>query len=260
MKPILLFDIDETILFNHTMILDSTVEAIRKARENGAYAFINTGRSRAIVPKEVIDIGFDGMICGCGTYVEFNGEEIFNQLLTEEQVDKANEVLNNPNICIVYEGPEHFYYKAAKNKEMMDVIEERWERDPILSTLEPYDEVKLEINKLSVYFLNSEDIKIVAPELEVFLHGIPHGTNFLEYVPKGFSKAIHYETILRSLPDAGTIYAFGDSLNDFDMIQKADVGVAMGNAYEQIKEIADYTTESIDKDGLALALKHFELI
>lgn len=56
------------------------------------------------------------------------------------------------------------------------------------------------------------------------------------------------------------IIAFGDAENDLDMIQFAGIGVAMGNAKEVVKEVADYVTADIDDDGIEKALKYFKLI
>ena len=54
--------------------------------------------------------------------------------------------------------------------------------------------------------------------------------------------------------------AFGDGGNDISMLQHAGLGVAMGNAKEEVKQKADYVTTSVDEDGIANALKHFGII
>ena len=55
-------------------------------------------------------------------------------------------------------------------------------------------------------------------------------------------------------------YAFGDGLNDLEMIQTVGTGVAMGNAVDEAKAVANYETDRIENDGIVKALKHFELI
>ena len=52
----------------------------------------------------------------------------------------------------------------------------------------------------------------------------------------------------------------GDSLNDTELIKAAAVGIAMGNASKEIKELADYITTDVDKDGIYNAFKHFNII
>ena len=54
--------------------------------------------------------------------------------------------------------------------------------------------------------------------------------------------------------------AFGDGGNDVSMLRHAAIGVAMGNAVDEVKEHANYITTSVDEDGIANALKHFSVI
>lgn len=54
--------------------------------------------------------------------------------------------------------------------------------------------------------------------------------------------------------------AFGDGGNDISIIKKAGIGVAMGNAGDNLKEVADYITTSVDEDGVRNALVHFGVI
>ena len=53
---------------------------------------------------------------------------------------------------------------------------------------------------------------------------------------------------------------FGDGGNDIDMLRYAGVGVAMGNATDDVKQVADYVTADVDADGVARALEHFGVI
>lgn len=54
--------------------------------------------------------------------------------------------------------------------------------------------------------------------------------------------------------------SFGDGGNDISMLRHAAIGVAMGNAKDDVKQMADYITASVDEDGIAKALKHFGVI
>ena len=53
---------------------------------------------------------------------------------------------------------------------------------------------------------------------------------------------------------------FGDAENDIEMIKAAGIGVAMGNAYPETKEVADYITEDSNDDGIANGLRYLGLI
>jgi hypothetical protein len=54
--------------------------------------------------------------------------------------------------------------------------------------------------------------------------------------------------------------AFGDSMNDYEIIREAGIGIAMGNSCRELKEAADYVTDRIDENGVWNACRHFGLI
>ncbi len=260
MRPVLMFDIDGTILSRDRQIQETTILAIRNARKNGAYAIINTGRSRAIIPQPVIDIGFDGMICGCGSYIEWQGQVLQNHLIQPDLMKRANQLFADPSIFVAYEGPRSILYKKGSNNEFFEAIQASWQEDENFAGAQPFQADYGEINKFSVYFDDTSLIAEAADGLHPDMYGIPHGSNFMEFILTGLSKASHFSDFLRDIPDAGKIYAFGDSLNDKAMIEEADYGVAMGNATEALKEVADYVTDDIKEDGLAKSLSFYQLI
>jgi hydroxymethylpyrimidine pyrophosphatase-like HAD family hydrolase len=60
--------------------------------------------------------------------------------------------------------------------------------------------------------------------------------------------------------DPSRTIAFGDGGNDISMIRQAGIGIAMGNAIDELKRQADYVTTSVDDDGIRRALRHFQVI
>ena len=82
-----------------------------------------------------------------------------------------------------------------------------------------------------------------------------------EISPRECTKRAGIEAVLDALgPDHGTVYGIGDASNDIALMETVDVGIAMGNAPDFLKEKADYVTDSIDHDGVVTALEHFGLI
>ena len=80
----------------------------------------------------------------------------------------------------------------------------------------------------------------------------------VDIIPKSGGKIAGIRYILSRLGiGLDETAAFGDGENDIDMLRCAGVGIAMGNASEIVKQQADYITDSVDQDGLANALKHF---
>ena len=96
------FDIDGTLLVLGKPVLQSTIDAIRKIRENGHLAFICTGRSRVMVPQTpILDIGFDGIVGACGMYGEFQGKEVFRYSLRVKQLEEIISLLRKYGIMYI---------------------------------------------------------------------------------------------------------------------------------------------------------------
>lgn len=105
MKKAAFFDIDGTILDEHNFIPRSTIEGIHRLQENGNYAFLCTGRARAFVKDPVLlDIGFDGIISGCGTMVEFHDEVVFYKKLERGLIEKTLAFLKENQVSVIMEG------------------------------------------------------------------------------------------------------------------------------------------------------------
>ena len=82
-----------------------------------------------------------------------------------------------------------------------------------------------------------------------------------EISPRECTKRTGIQAVLGALgPNHGTVYGIGDASNDVALMETVDVGIAMGNAPDFLKEKADYVTDSFDHDGVATALEHFGLI
>ncbi len=74
MKKIIFLDVDGTLIDTKQEMADSSKEAIRKARENGHYVVICTGRIHSGIYPWLLDVGFDGIIASAGSNVFWKGE------------------------------------------------------------------------------------------------------------------------------------------------------------------------------------------
>jgi len=78
---------------------------------------------------------------------------------------------------------------------------------------------------------------------------------YFEYTAKGIDKAKALDTVLKPMGyTKDDMIAFGDGHNDASMIKYVGTGVAMGNAVQALKDIADEITLSNDEDGIAVSL------
>lgn len=259
MKKAAFFDIDGTILDHHNFIPESTVEGIHRLQEKGNYAFLCTGRSRAFVRyPQLLAIGFDGIISGCGTMIEFHDKVIFYKKLEQALVQDTVSFLKENHAAVVMEGRYKLYvdaedfagdrFVARLQKEVGDGLV------PITGT-----EDEWEVSKFSCSTEHADKELLIAhlsADYELLIHDIP----VMEVVPKGCSKGTGILKVceLLDIPVEDT-YAFGDSVNDLPMFAVAGHSIAMGNASELVRQKASYVTDTLHENGIYHALEHFSL-
>ena len=260
MRKAVFFDIDGTLWDFYNQIPESTVEAIRALRKNGNYAFICSGRARSYIHHpDLLGIGFDGLVCGCGTHVELNGKRIYEKLIDRELAVHTVETVRSYGFRPILEGPEYLYMddKDFGN----DIYGNKLKREmggQLLSIADHYGEWV--INKLSCA-TNDADRESCFAALDVYYTYLIHNSSVVEMVPKGHTKATGIGKMCEALGiDRTDTFAVGDSVNDLSMLEYAGVGIAMGNGSPEAKAAADYVTDDCDDDGLLHALEHFSLI
>lgn len=86
-KAALFFDVDGTLIDEQTKIVpESTLRALKQARENGHLVFINTGRTSCNTLDSMKHIPVDGYVCGCGTEIIYQGNVLMHSTLTQGAV------------------------------------------------------------------------------------------------------------------------------------------------------------------------------
>lgn len=269
MSKLIFFDIDGTIAIPGTKPSAATVRAIRAARANGHKVFLSTGRLESSVAGNVHSIGFDGGIYSAGGRAVVEGKEILNRPMTRSLARQVTEALRERNMfyfleCAsgLYLGADERSFSAAVYKvvsvfrndlQAMDPAR-RPENDPV------YKIVFLAKNTAQADQL-ARDLRPIARTL-YFESLAPNGLLLSGEisrwdVDKGAALR-HICQYLGASPE--DCVAFGDSMNDAEILQAAGTGVAMGNAEAGVKEIADRVCGRCEEDGLAEALADMGLI
>lgn len=249
------FDVDGTLLSYKTkQVRPSAKAAIAKLQEQGITCVVATGRHISQLEKlPVADIPFDA-------YLTLNGQLMLdkerNVLFSVPITGKAKEFLveqfnghHYPSL-IVEEKQMYLNYETDHVRKVHELISVA---QPLLSGYQGG-----EIYQICAY-LQPEEEHLVDPIAEDCVLTRWHYGG-MDIIAKGGGKMAG---IQRYLQETGIkreeIIAFGDAENDLEMIRFAGIGVAMGNAGDSVKAVADFVTVDIDDDGIEKALKHYNL-
>lgn len=251
------FDFDFT-LYSHKKkcIPDSAKEALKALHEKGIKIFLATGRNTVEMSlfPEYRDIPFDGFVMLNGQIcLDGSNNIVFENPFKGKALDSLLKLFNEKKMPILFVEENKLYinydspivYEATKDIACVQHTVGSYTGNPLY---------------LAVAYITQEE--------EESLHKILPDTSFqrwgkqgVDIVAKGMdkTKGIQFFLDKYSIRRDQTM-VFGDSFNDVKMIEYAQIGIAMGNAVKETKDSADFVTKDIDDDGLAFALKYYNLI
>lgn len=250
------FDIDGTILDGNNGVPKSTIEALKILKEKGILRVIATGRDlNEIKPTGICEYDFDayltlnGQLCFDENYKVIDGRPL-DPVDKKTMIDLFNEKKIPIGLCI--ESGTILNYVDDNLKDIHKRINchiprvDTYKGEEIYQAL-AYGKPEL-INKQVVNKLVNSFVTYWNKEaIDIIIKGSGKDTGIESYINKlGIKKE---ETM-----------AFGDGHNDIEMIKYCGIGVALGNAIDELKDNSDYISDSIDKDGVYNALKHFNII
>ncbi|UOE96491.1 Cof-type HAD-IIB family hydrolase [Alkalihalobacillus sp. LMS39] len=253
-KKIVFFDIDGTLYNDQKEIPKTTVQAIEKLKSNGVDVVIATGRAPFMFEELRNQLNVSSFVSINGSYVVFNGEVVYTRALEQAKLQQLEEEANKLNHPLVYVHHNHHYSNQQNHPFIKESIGD-------LKIIEP---------KYNPDFFRTEEVYQALLFCEDESHYVTNHQDFdyirwhrysIDVIPSGGSKAKGVEVLLDKLGiPKGNAYAFGDALNDIEMLQYVGTGVAMGNGCAEVKSVANYITKSVDEDGIHHGLQHFGLI
>ena len=259
-KYALFFDIDGTLVsFKTHEIPPSTISALTQAKANGHKVFISTGRPPLIITNlGAIEHLIDG-------YVTINGALCF----VGNEVIRCKDIPQQDVLTVVKDAQEKDYGLIVVGEKDVAVLDPQGEVDRVfrgeiavenLNQARPLDVVLGQRILQLTPFFPEEYERDMMQRIPSCTSGRWHPA-FTDITAKGADKGEGIRALAAHLGlDPQCTMAFGDGGNDSSMIEAAGIGVAMGNAIEPLKNEADYTTTSVDDDGVLNALRHFGLL
>lgn len=256
MKKLFISDVDNTLVTEENPHFSKKLKEMLKKIENSNDEFVLcSGRPTINLIDIALELQQDNINL---KYVSgFNGAEVYDMLaqktiinngLTKEQVTHICEYLNKEEYkyiifdqkCIRTNLPDNYW----------TIRESRLSKKPIAKLLDTFaasPKVLLIVDgKENIQIQNN--LKQALPEYDIF-DSAPH---FIEIVKKGVNKATPLKEIaeLEDFKIKNT-YGLGDSGNDIELIKQAGTGIAVENAREDIKSIADIIVSHVENDGIA---------
>ena len=252
----LFFDVDGTLLSHKQGIIpQSAIDAIHAAQARGVKAIIATGRDIVELDKLPIhDVDFDAYLTLNGNICLDSNRKMFDgNPIDQGELEVLVSIFQAGRIPFVLIGEEKRYINYVDDVVINTQLQTH-------GTIPDIGEYHGEAIYQCMAFVDSAMRQRLEKLLDQCTITSWNETG-IDIIAKtggkdaGIQKFLDREGITRS-----QIMAFGDGENDKPMLEYASIGVAMGNGVEKLKAIADYVTTSVDDDGIANALKHFNII
>ncbi|MFE8699976.1 Cof-type HAD-IIB family hydrolase [Cytobacillus sp. FJAT-54145] len=256
-RSVIFFDIDGTLLNHDKELPNSTKDAVFKLKELGHEVAIATGRAPFMFEQLRKELEIDTYISYNGQYVVLNGSELYTNPLNIHSLEKLTaEALENdhPVVFMDHEDmranvQEHEYITESIGTLKIDMF----------PSIDPHYYKGRDLYQTLLFCTEGEE-RQYAQQYDAFDFIRWHPVA-VDVLPKGGSKAKGIQKVVEKLGfSEDSIFAFGDGLNDREMLQTVKNSVAMGNAEEEIKEVAKYITKSVDEDGILHGLKMVGLL
>lgn len=272
------FDIDGTLLNDRKNVQKSTIKAIRNLKDQGILVGLVTGRGPSFVQPFLENLGLDFAVTYNGQYIYSRSEIIYTNQLSKTTVYRliryagarrreislgtASGLLGSGIIGlgtsrlgqIVSSLVPRKWAKAIERsfKHFIRRIKPQNIDSLMVILREPIYQVVLVATEGE-----SERIQKQFPRVKL-TRSSPYS---MDVISEGQSKVKGIERVGQCYGfDLSEVIAFGDSDNDIEMLSQVGIGVAMGNASQQVKENARYTTADNNDDGISKALAHYGLI
>jgi Cof subfamily protein (haloacid dehalogenase superfamily) len=256
------FDMDGTLLNPHHQLSERTIAAVKMIAKRGIVVLLATGRMASAVKEHLEILGTPGLIVAHnGALVKDvkTGKIYHHEKIPKKVVSALMNLLSSQENVIHFNCGDNIYlttpnpYSECYSQELQVSLRfvsslEKIEEDPTsILVIDTKDALEQLFQKVSVQFEKIVDYILVPWKDNIWR---------MQFLPLNTSKGKSVLQVAKSLSiEPESIISFGDNYNDMEMLQNVGLGIAMGNAVPELKQIADFVTLSNHEDGVALALE-----
>jgi len=251
-RSIIFFDLDGTLLNDEKKINESTREAVASLKEQGHIVAIATGRAPFFFDHIRKELDIDTYVSYNGSYVVLEGEVLFTNPLNAEALQRLTDTALQNEHAVVYMDHEDMRANVPDNERVSESI-----GTLNIGTLPAHDPSyhKDRFIYQSLLFCAEGEEQPYESLVSAFDFVRWHPFS-VDVLPSGGSKFKGIGKITEKLgipPERQ--YAFGDALNDLQMLKGIPNSVAMGSGMQEAKDAAKWVTTSNNEDGIAQGLK-----
>lgn len=250
------FDIDGTLLsFKTHLVSPGTIQAFEELHRQGVHTFISSGRPKVLIPS--MPVGFDGYVTMNGGYCFVGDQVLLRNPIPQQETDRWLEYAEQENLCTMI-FTEHEMFVNTHSDPVANAIRNQLEfqMPPLLPTWQMMGRETFQVIAI-MPAQRDNDVLQMLPHCR-----LPRWhPQFSDLVNADNSKATGIDSILHHYGiDRNECIGFGDGGNDIEMLDFCGIGVAMGNADDNVKAHADFVTTSVDDEGIANALRQLHII
>ena len=255
---VVILDIDGTIVPHGKYVSPVTKDAIQRLKDRNMEVVIATGRAPYFSTSVIEETGVNSMVFFNGSYVFYDGKEIFQNAIDKSILKRVHQLSGDFQHPLTFLSNSSF--KATDLTHPFVV--EAYSRDPWKPELAPTRYwMDQDIYQMFLHCNLEEEVhyKTKIPDLD--FRRWSSGARTCDVNLTNSNKAVGITKLLERLgiaPDEAV--AFGDGLNDIEMLSLVGMGVAMGAASEELKQAANMVTLSAEEDGVAYGLEKLGLI
>lgn len=278
MYKLVFFDIDGTLVTDRKKIPASAKQAIQDLKKNGIMPVIATGRAPFRIDEILKDLDIQTHITLNGQYVVHEGKTIFQNPLSEDSVKRLAVAAEVNKQRIAFCGSDEILGTSMVTFGQKGLLKKMIQRVPIAPP-------KKVMQLITRYVGSSKKMKPILPhyyENRIIYQCIIHTTEeyddyyqeafpdchftrwnpySVDVISKGMSKAVGIQKLIDHMGiGINETVAFGDGLNDIEMLQAVDMGIAMESGRRELKEIADDITASPENNGILKGLQKLDLL